>query len=476
MVASVSSLTGSASAAAQETGPLAFVDVSVIDGTGAPARTGHTVVVTGGRISYVGPASGADVPADARIVDGTGRTLMPGLWDMHVHPDDPEIWELIDPPAHLRDLFMPNFVAWGVTGVRDTGGRWDVIQDWRGRIEAGELVGPRIVAGGPLVDGPEPAWPGSVAVVGAADGRAAVDSLIAEGVDFIKVYSRLPRDAFLAIVDRAHERGYPVVGHVPHDVSLEDALEAGMDDQHHLLQMPQAFSDWDGIMQLLDEAGIGEYSPRRGLEAARLAAEGYDGEVATEYYRRMAAAGVWVTPTLVVWRRNAFYEPDDSSVRPWLPYVPEYLRTWWTPEVNVHLRNRTPESIETLRTYFGMWMRITGDVHEAGVRILAGSDTGGNPHLIPGLSLHEELALLVEAGLSPLEAIQAATSNPTAFMGLEDLGTIEVGKQADLVLLGADPLEDIRNTREIVGVMTRGRYLDADARAGLLLRIREAAR
>lgn len=459
----------------EEAGDLAFVDVTVIDGTGAPPRPERTVVIRDGRIAAVG---GPDTPVPDGIstVDASGQFLIPGLWDTHVHPDDPEIWELIDPPAHLRDVFMPNFVAWGVTSVRDTGGRWSVLQDWRRRIRAGELVGPRIVAGGPLVDGPQPSWPGSVAVDGPARGRAAVDSLAATGVDFIKVYSGLPRDAFLAIVERAHERGLQVVGHVPNAVSLEEALASGMDDQHHLLQVPQTFADWPGLLALLDSAGIGSDHPRRRVEAARLAEERYDTAAARDYFGRMARVGVWSTPTLVVWRRNAFYEPDDPSVTPLLRYVPDYLRTWWTPEVNVHLRNRTPESIETLRTYYRIWMRAAGDAHRAGVRIMAGSDTGGNPHLVPGFSLHEELALLVEAGLSPMDALRTATSNPAEFMGLgEDLGTVEPGKVADLVLLAADPLADIRNTRTVAGVVQGGRYMDREALDALLEEIRAAA-
>ena len=456
---------------------LVFAGVTVIDGTGAAPAPDRTVVVEAGRIAAIGIAGSTPVPAGARVVDAAGQYMIPGLWDTHVHPDDPEIWELIDPPAHLRDLFMPNFVAWGVTTVRDTGGRWEVIQDWRRRIAAGELVGPRIVAGGPLVDGPDPSWPGSVAVETAAQGRRAVDSLASEGVDFIKVYSGLPRDAFLAIVQRAHERGLQVVGHVPRAVSLEDALAAGMDDQHHLLKMPQAFSDWPAVLELVEDAGFGPDHPGRGLEAARLAAEQYDEAQARAYFRRLSQAGVWVTPTLVVWRRNAFYDPDDATVRPLLEYVPEYLRTWWTPEVNVHLRGRTPQSIETLRTYYRSWMRIAGDVHAEGVRMMAGSDTGGNPHLIPGFSLHEELALMVEAGLTPMDAIRTATANPAEFMGMADeLGTVEVGKIADLVLLAADPLADITSTREVAGVVQGGRYVDRAGLDALLDRIRETAR
>ena len=156
--------------------------------------------------------------------------------------------------------------------------------------------------------------------------------------------------------------------------------------------------------------------------------------------------------------------------------MPEYLRTWWTPEVNVHLRSRTPESVQRLRTYYASWLRIAGDLHAAGVPLMAGSDTGGNPHLLPGFSLHEELELLVEAGLAPMAALQAATSTPARFLGvLDEVGTIEAGKRADLVLLDRDPLMDIRNTRRIAAVMLNGRYWGPQDREVLLEEIRQRA-
>ena len=462
-------------------GRFAIESVTIIDpgarSANAARITDQTVIVVGDRIERVGPSAEVSVPKGTRTIDGRGRFLIPGLWDMHVHPDDPEIWELLQPPAHLRDLFMPNFVAWGVTGIRDMGGDWQVIQDWRTRIDAGSLVGPRIVAAGPLVDGPEPSWLGSVAVDSPARGRAAVDSLLAEGVDFIKVYGQLPREAFFAVVTRAHERGVRVAGHVPDGVSLEEALEAGLDDQQHLLKMQRVFSDWPSIMAQLREIADTFPRERLRLEAARLAEANYDEEMARAYYRRMAESGIWATPTLVVWRRNAFYDPDDPTVVPWLRYVPAYLREWWTPEVNIHLRNATPESAEALRSYYRLWVRIAGELADEGVRLLAGSDTGGNPHLIPGLSLHEELDLLVGAGLTPLEALRTATLNPALYMGMDiELGTVEAGKLADLVLLDADPLTDIANSRSISAVVYRGTLLDRRARGALMDSMASAAR
>ncbi len=465
----------------QDQGRFAIESVTIIDpaaqSADAARLTDQTVMVVGDRIERVGPSTEVLIPRGTRTIDGRGRFLIPGLWDMHVHPDDPEIWELLQPPAHLRDLFMPNFVVWGVTGVRDMGGDWRVIQDWRRRIAAGALVGPRIVAAGPLVDGPEPSWPGSVAVESPDQGRAAVDSLLAEGVDFIKVYAQLPREAFFAVVARAHERGVRVSGHVPDEVSLEEALEAGLDDQQHLLKMQRAFSDWPAIVAHLRE--IANDIPREKLrvEAARLAEANYDEASARAYYRRMAQSGTWVTPTLVVWKRNAFYQADDPTVAPWLRYVPEYLRKWWTPEVNVHLRNETPESVEALRFYYRLWVRIARELAEVGVQLLAGSDTGGNPHLIPGMSLHEELELLVNAGLTPLEALRTATLNPALYMNMDtELGTVETGKVADMILLDADPLTDIANTRSISAVVYRGTLLDRRDREVLLDSIASAAR
>jgi hypothetical protein len=185
-----------------------------------------------------------------------------------------------------------------------------------------------------------------------------------------------------------------------------------------------------------------------------------------------------VTPTLLVSRRNAWFDPKQADVEAQLPYMPAYLRRWWTPEVNVHLRDRTPESALDMQILYASLSRITADMHAAGIRLLVGTDTGGNPHLFPGFSVHEELEEMVAAaGLTPADALRAATLNPATYFGLSDqLGTIDEGKRADLVLIDGNPLDNIRNTRRIAGVMVGGRWIDTTDRVHFLEEIRRRAR
>jgi hypothetical protein len=287
------------------------------------------------------------------------------------------------------------------------GGSWNVIRDWRERIAEGELLGPRIVAAGPLIDGPEPMWPGSVPVADAQAARLAGDSLLAEGVEFLKVYSLVPRDTL--------------------------------------------------FQQMAEE---------------------YEVDRAWDVFRRLADLGTYVTPTLLVSRRNAWFDPEQADVEAQLAYMPEYIRRWWTPEVNVHLRAQTPESARDLQILYATLSRITAEMHAAGIRLHVGTDTGGNPHLFPGFTVHEEMEELVAAaGLTPADALRAATLNPAAYFGLSDqLGTVDEGKRADLVLLDGNPLDNIRNTRRIAGVMVGGRWIDTTDRVNLLESIRRRAR
>ncbi len=447
------------SSPAQEARPLAITGVTLIDGTGAAPMRGVTVVVTGNRITAVGPSSRVVPPREARVVNGSGTWLLPGLWDMHVHPDDPEVWHLNPAPA-ARDSFIPQFVKWGVTGVRDMAGSWEVIKDWRARIAAGTLLGPRIVAGGPLVDGPRPMWPGSVPVGDAESGRRAVDSLIGTGVDFIKVYSLLPREAYFGIAERARERGIPFVGHVPGGVGLLEAVEAGQRSQEHMIGMMRELSDQAAVAERTRALGDGASAADRRKAGTAAMIETYDSLRAAELFRVFAKNDIWVDPTMILRRRNAFFDPNDPDVAARLPDMPAYIRHWWTPEENIHLRNRTPESAASDQALYRHYQRMIRDMHREGVRLLTGTDTGGNPHLFPGWSTHEEMEELVRAGLTPMEAIQAATRNAAEFLGLADsLGTVEVGKVADFFLAEGDPVADIRNSRRVRLVVFDGKVV-----------------
>ena len=448
---------------------LVLTGVTVIDGTGAPRRSNLTVVIAAGRIRTLGKAGEVSVPEGAQVVDSTGKFLIPGLWDMHVHTGS-------------KEIFFPLFLANGVTGVRDMGGdlerleggnlsvRFETLDRWRREVIEGKVPGPRIVAAGPFVDGPKPVWPSSIAVADEAAARQAVSALKKRGGDFVKVYEVLPRDAYFAIADEARKRGLPFAGHVPYSVSAAEASDAGQKSIEHLTGILLACSAReaearDDILERLSAQGFGvkakstvpktSTEPRRGINLL----ETYSDEKARALFARFARNGTWQVPTLSVAHVSAFIDDERVTKSPQLKYLPISLREAWSSKTNVFFKDRRPEYSLVRKREFQKELEIVGAMHRSGVGLLAGSDAA-NPYVVPGFSLHEELVLLVEAGLSPTAALETATRNPAEYLGLRDsLGTVEPGKIADLVLLDADPTVDITNTRKIAAVLVGGRWI-----------------
>ncbi len=402
-------------------GTVAVTGVTVIDGTGAPPLPGVTVVVTGGRIVSVDP--NGPVPAGALIINGIGKYLIPGLWDMHVHTS----WD--------RHFTIPLFVANGVTGVRDMFGKDPAaIRAVRTAISGGRLVGPRIVTAGRILDGQHAAWPGSLIVEQPRDADRAVAETLADGADFVKVYSSLDRAVYFAIADAARRRGIPFVGHVPRSVTIDEASDAGQKSIEHLTGL-----DLDAAPSTLDSL-----------------------------FARFRRNGTWQTPTLTVLGVGADPGSPTLIANPNLRYVPHALRGLWGLARRMVGGDTSGARAAARRRAFEQQLAIVGRMYRDSVDLLAGTDEP-NPFTIPGFSIHEELGLLVQAGLPPMAALQAATRNPARFLGAEDsLGTIAPGKLADLVLLNANPLEDIGNTRKIAAVVLRGRVLGRAALDSML--------
>jgi imidazolonepropionase-like amidohydrolase len=429
--------------------PVALEHVTVIDVTGGPARADQTVILTAGRIADLGRSGTVPVPDNAEKVDGTNRFLIPGLWDMHVHI--------------AGQFYLPLFVANGVTGVRDMHAFFpDMILRMRDDVKKGKLLGPRIVAAGALVDGVKPFWPGSVVAGNEDEGKKAVQSLKKRGADFIKVYSKLPRPAYLAIAAEAKKEGLVFAGHVPESIGAGEASELGQKSMEHFYGIPRACStDEDSLrkeemeaMEKLENAAIPSLMVRTQIKAL----DSFSDEKAKALFARFVKNGTWQVPTMTVLRAIASLDDAKFIQDPRIKYMPSYLRVGWNP------KNRpsklTPESIANIKKSYHKAGELLEKMHEAGVPILAGTDTT-NPFCFPGFSLHDELALLVQEGkLTPLEALQCATLNPAKFLDMEkDLGTVEKGKIADLVLLQANPLDDIHNTTKIVAVFIGGRLL-----------------
>jgi imidazolonepropionase-like amidohydrolase len=418
-------------------------DVTVIDATGAPAQSHRTIVVRDDRIEQIAGASAATgKTAPGTHVDGRGKFLIPGLWDMHVH------MVFGDWFPRGKEITLPLFIVNGITGVRDMGSELEVLQQWRKEITAGTLIGPRMVISGPMLDGPQPRFPSSVAIATPEDGRRAVDDLKRRGADFIKLQSLIPRDAVFAIADEARKQDIPFVGHVPDAVRASEASNAGQKSFEHLIGI------FEGSSPLEDEFLKGSKGPGKFLST-------YDPTRAATLFALLAKNHTWQCPTLVWERGGNLIDETDFAHDTRAKHVPASWKdgTWrrFTEQI-VHEFNT--DDLATRKRFVEKELEVVNAMHRTGIPFLAGTDTPPGVYIFPGFSLHEELQRFVAAGFTPMEALQTATLNPAKFLGLEDrLGTIEQGKLADLVLVDANPLDDIRNTQKIAAVIVNGRYL-----------------
>jgi hypothetical protein len=416
---------------------LAIEHVTVLPMDAERRLADHTALVSDGRIAALGPAAEVSVPEGALRIDGSGRFLMPGLADMHVH-----VWD-------ENDLYL--FVACGVTTVRNMFGS-QLQLGWRERIAHDELVGPRIYTAGPIIDGPNPVWPGSVALTDPADAAKIVEEQKAAGYDFLKPYSKLSAECYEALAIAAEAEGMRMMGHVPNVLGLVDVLEAGQLTIEHL----------DGWA----EAALGGGSRAQGaslLDDHLAWPKATDEELAT-VARACKSAGAWNCPTLVVldkWRKGA--EADALLARPEMRFVSPAIKGFWSPSSPMNYLQRLPEEVLTaVHAAAPHRARAVAALRDAGAGILLGTDMG-NPYVTAGWALHEELANLVAAGLTPYQALRAGTADAASCMGDGDeWGTIAVGQRADLVLLEADPLDDVANAAKRAGVVLHGRWMPRD--------------
>jgi manganese oxidase len=451
---------------------VAIRGATVVDVAGGMLVPDQTVLIAGNRIVAVGPTDEVGIAPGADVIDAEGGYLIPGLWDMHVHS--------VRSPAAVGEegsidnveWHFPLFLAYGVTGVRNMNDATadptlQLTNSVKRRLAEGELLGPRLLAPGSFVDGDPPLGEGAVVVRTEAEARAVVDRLADAGADFIKPYENLSREAYFAIMDQARRRGIPVDGHLPFRVTAEEAAAAGQRTVEHPEVMALGCSTnadalRDRFARLLSDDYDSLPEDEQFLVQFRLYRAFYDTrdpaacEPTLEALRRN---GVAVTMDLVALHHIVHADEilaDTTSMR----LVPHSVRQDWE-ERAAGETFRAFQSI--LRPIIPLELENARLLHEAGVTLLAATDVGV-PLQVPGISLHRELVRLTEAGLTPLEALRAATLNPARVLGLADsLGTIEAGKLADLVLLDANPLVDIRNTQRIRAVMADGRlYRRAD--------------
>lgn len=444
--------------------------VSVVDVESGEVHPDVAVTVHGDRITEIGPFAASGEGGTTLVVDGQGGFVIPGLWDMHVHALN---------PGGLHVDMLKLFVANGVTGFRDTWGSFAVAERARSDGAAGSLPVPRFIMSGNLVDGPPPVWPTSIVAESVDRGRFLVDSLAEAGAAFIKVYSRLPPDVFDAIAQRANERGIPFAGHVPVQVTTRHAASLGQRTIEHLTGVAigcssveaEIVNDW---RELAGRQASGETSADLTGVFARIqqrVLETQDDTLCREQWDVFVANDTWHVPTLVTLRGVRHLNDPTFQEDPRLEFMPPAIREFWSPSTDQYAAATSEADTRAMvreREFVGM-------MHRSGVPLLAGSDTP-NPYAFPGFGLHDELSLLVESGLSPLDAVRAATIRPADFLGTADsLGSVVVGKLADLVILEDNPLTEIDNVRQIRGVVLAGVYYDRQAFDSLLDEVRVSA-
>lgn len=417
--------------AAQNAETVAFVNVNVLPMDRADVLPDQTVVVRGGRITAIGPAAATQVPQGATRVDGRGKFLMPGIAEMHGHVPG------IGPDGQNRQwaedvLFL--YVAAGATTVRGMQGHASQL-DMRRRIEAGELIGPRMFLAAPPLAGT-----GGNAVTDPEVARQRIREAKQAGFDLLKVHEGLSPDVYAAIVDEATKQGLPWGGHVSDFVGLEGALAARQSTVDHLDNYLEALvpgytagTPVQQLVQRVDESRIPELA------------------------RATREAGVAVVPTQSLWETlMGAYDAASLSARSELRYVPRNMVQGWVNAQNQSYASANQEAVTKL---LQLRNRMLDALSEAGAIVLMGTDAPQR-FSVPGFALYRELPVMVQAGMTPYEVLVSGTSAVAKFFGIEaEAGTIAVGKRADLILLDANPLQDIRNIERRAGVMVNGRWL-----------------
>jgi imidazolonepropionase-like amidohydrolase len=427
---------------------LVITNVNIVDTRQGLLSPNLTVVIRNGRIDSIAKHAMIASSHKTKVINGTGKYLIPGLWDMHAHS--------AGGPAAPWDakVILPLYIANGVTGIRDMGGNLELLKQRKGSIENGQFLGPHMYIAGPFLNGGKP-YEYSITTTTPEQGRAAVDHLAGEHVDFIKVLSQLNRDTYFAIADEAKNRKLALAGHVPESISAAEASAAGQRSIEHLsgLTLDCSREGPELRKMRLDAAQKGDNKVYHAAGMRSL--DTYDPGKARALFAEFKKNGTYQVPTLSWWRTQAQLGSASLS-DPLLKYVPATVRKSddWNPR---RIKQETPPALyDDLQRTLVSYMKLTGDLREGGVPVLAGTDSP-DPYVIPGFSLHDELELLVQSGFTPAQALRAATYDVAIFMRRSDYGMVEKGLVADLVLLQENPLTDIRNTRRIEAVVVGGR-------------------
>ncbi len=435
-------------------------NVSVVSMKSAKVDKNRDVLIENGRIAAIGKSGRLKFDSKTQIIDGAGKFLMPGLWDMHVHA-----WD--------AGLFFPLFLSNGITGARDMGGVLEPYLDWRKKTFAEpDFLAPKSFVGGIILNG-APSNADFFADVRTPEiGREKVRELKKRGADFIKVYSLLPRPVYEAIADECVKQNITFAGHLPFAISLSEASASGQKSLEHLRGFALAASSDEANLraELLKLAAVVQQSEKydfpNAIKAydyeANAPLDSFDQRKFEKIARILRKNDTYVSPTLTAMRGTAMRGKSDYRTSEFLKYFPNYIKS-----IIIPTNAPTTAEIASDDKIFALDLEMVKILHRTKVKILAGTDAP-NPYVYPGFSLHEELEFYVRCGMSPFEALQTATTTAAEFTDKsKDLGTVETGKIADLVLLEANPLDTISNTRRIAAVFLDGRYLSKEKLAAM---------
>ena len=433
-------------------------DVTIVDVEQGKLLPHRTVLIKDGIITSVLRSKDAPAKPSADVLDAGGKFLIPGLWDMHTH-------------ITHTDVDFPLYVANGVLGIRSMGGVPDQVFAWQAKLKDGSLFGPMAFVSGPILDGPHgPVEPASygVRIANAEEARAEVDTLKAQGANFVKVYDGLSRDSYFAIAAEANRIQLPFAGHVPDFVTVLEAVHAGQRSiEHGIEQRGESTAEEELIDQrqrqdfMAEATKTGNYSliPEGIARNGNIWLKNFSQERADTLYRTLAKSGTYLCPTLVTGHWVAYGDEVASKPDARQRFIDPKTLVYWQPSMNMITKYRTPAYIEWVKVRYAKLLQQIPKQQALGVQLLAGTDLTV-PYTYPGSSVHDEIRMFASAGLTPLHALQTATRNPIQFLGLQkSLGSVGTGKQAELVLLDGNPLADLTNLDHIQAVITHGRIL-----------------
>lgn len=431
-------------------GSLTAEQIAITGGTLIDVRTQQeikesVILIQGDRIVEVGKKGETSIPADARVIDASGRWIVPGYMDMHSHVTGAE------------GLPFEMYLAKGVTTIRDPGGDLSLSRLLRADLDSGKKIGPRYFFAGPILDGIPPVWPeGSILVDSPKQAASAVNFLIDQGVDFIKVYNNVKEAEFIEVLKTAHSRGVRVAGHVPRTLTVTHAVESGMDCLEHVRITGRELLTTEEADQL-------DFLPYGKREVLLWQRFDLDSEKMRKLVSFLAQKKVFMDVTLladyqlVIDHEQEINNPDNQ-------YLPEKLYENWKgiplPEIFIVPSDLKPASADS----FKKRQKFVGLCYQAGARIITGTDGPGLGTLLPGFGLHHEFQMLSEAGMTSGDILRAATISSAEALGKEqDLGSVEKGKYADLLILQKNPLLDVSNLDSIETVFKGGQSFDPKA-------------